>query len=124
VAVQLANGAPPRGFTWRVLEQGATAWRGARPWAEGGGVPEEEQHLRDHADSVSIDMVPDGFRFVSRGEVPLLGFGPLDLFTEPEIPQLLTRCAAWGGGLGRMAAPGRGAQPVMYLLHNEWLRKP
>jgi hypothetical protein len=42
-------------------------------------------------------MVPDGYRYVSRGEVPLVGLGPLELFAEPGNLQLLTRCAVWCG---------------------------
>jgi len=67
-------------------------------WAEGEYVPEEEEsQLQDYADSINIDMVPDGYRYVSRGTVPLLGLGPLELFVEPGSPQLLTRCAVWYG---------------------------
>ena len=29
--------------------------------------------------------------------MPLLGLGPLELFTEPGNPRLLTRCAVWFG---------------------------
>ena len=61
-------------------------------------VPEEEEPLlRAYADSIRIDMVPDGYRLVRRDEEPLLGLGPLELFTEPRNPQLLTRCAVWYG---------------------------
>jgi hypothetical protein len=61
-------------------------------------VPAEEAlQLQAYADSINIDMVPDGYRYVSRGEVPLFGLGPLELFTEPDNPQLLTRCAVWHG---------------------------
>lgn len=42
-------------------------------------------------------MIPDGFRYASRGGVPLLGLGPLELYEEPGNPQLLTRCAVWYG---------------------------
>lgn len=58
---------------------------------------EEEETLRIYADSIAIDMVPDGFRFVSRDGVPLLCLGPLELFEEVGNPQLLTRCAVWYG---------------------------
>lgn len=61
-------------------------------------VPEEEVTLlRAYAESIDIDMVPDGYRYVSRNRVPLLGLGPLELFVEPGNPQLLTRCAVWYG---------------------------
>jgi hypothetical protein len=65
-------------------------------------VPEgEEPLLRAYAESIDIDMVPDGYRYVSRNRVPLLGLGPLELFTEPGNPQLLTRCAVWYGADAR-----------------------
>ena len=57
----------------------------------------EEPLLRHYADSIAIDMVTDGYRYVSRDGVPLLGLGPLELFTEPGNPQLLARCAVWYG---------------------------
>ena len=56
---------------------------------------EEETRLQQYADSIAIDMVPDGYRHVSRDGMPLLGLGPLELFTEPGHPQLLMRCAVW-----------------------------
>jgi hypothetical protein len=59
--------------------------------------PEEEAQLQQYADAIDIDMVPDGYRYVSRNCVPLLGLGPLELFVEPGNPQLLTRCAVWYG---------------------------
>ena len=59
--------------------------------------PEEETRLQRCADSIAIDTVPDGYRYVSRNCVPLLGLGPLELFTEPGNPRLLTRCAVWYG---------------------------
>ena len=59
--------------------------------------PEEEAQLQAYADSIDINMVPDGYRYVRRDDVPLLGLGPLELFTEPNNPQLLTRCAVWYG---------------------------
>ncbi|MDO7848504.1 hypothetical protein Q5H92_19210 [Hymenobacter sp. M29] len=59
--------------------------------------PEEETQLQQYADSIDIDMVPDGYRYVSRNRVPLLGLGPLEVFAEPGNPQLLTRCAVWYG---------------------------
>ena len=59
--------------------------------------PEEEPLLQQYADAIDINMVPDGYRYVRRGGVPLLGLGPLELFTEPGNPQLLTRCAVWYG---------------------------
>ena len=63
-------------------------------------VPEgEEPLLRAYADS--IDMVPDGYRYVRRNRVPLLGLGPLEVFTEPGNSQLLTRCAVWYGADAR-----------------------
>lgn len=58
---------------------------------------EERDQLQAYADSISIDMVPDGFRYVSRAGVSLLGLGPLELYAEPGNPQLLTRCAVWYG---------------------------
>ena len=67
-------------------------------WAEGEEVAEEEQaQLQAYADSITIDMVPDGYRLVTRDGVPLLGLGPLELYAEPDNPQLLTRCAVWYG---------------------------
>ena len=63
--------------------------------------PEEEAQLQAYADSIDIDMVPDGYRYVRRDGVPLLGLGPLELFTEPDNPQLLTRCAVWYGADAR-----------------------
>ena len=62
---------------------------------------EEETHLQAYADAITIDMVPDGYRYVRRDDVPLLGLGPLELFTEPGNPQLLTRCAVWYGAAAR-----------------------
>lgn len=59
--------------------------------------PEEEMQLQQYADAIDIDMVPDGYRYVTRNGVPLLGLGPLELFAEPGNPQLLTRCAVWYG---------------------------
>ena len=59
--------------------------------------PEEEAQLQAYVDAIDIDMVPDGYRYVRRHGVPLLGLGPLELFTEPDNPQLLTRCAVWYG---------------------------
>ena len=59
--------------------------------------PEEETRLQQYTDAVAVDMVPDGYRYVRRDGVPLLGLGPLELFTEPGNPQLLTRCAVWYG---------------------------
>ena len=59
--------------------------------------PEEEAQFQAYADAIAVDMVPDGYRYVSRDGVPLLGLGPLELFTEPDNPQLLTRCAVWYG---------------------------
>jgi hypothetical protein len=58
---------------------------------------EEESQLQVYVDAIDIDMVPDGYRYVTRNGVPLLGLGPLELFTEPDNPQLLTRCAVWYG---------------------------
>ena len=70
--------------------------------AAGEYVPaEEEPALRVYADSVAIDMVPDGYRYVTRDGVPLLGLGPLELYAEPGNPQLLTRCAVWYGADAR-----------------------
>ena len=57
----------------------------------------EETSLHAYADAIAIDMVPDGFRYVSRDGVPLLGLGPLELFVEPGNPQPLTRYAVWYG---------------------------
>ena len=65
-------------------------------------VPEEEAALlHEYADAIAIDMVPDGYRYVRRDGVPLLGLGPLELFTEPGNSQLLTRCAVWYGAEAR-----------------------
>ncbi|MFD2719567.1 hypothetical protein ACFST9_12635 [Hymenobacter monticola] len=65
-------------------------------------VPEEEAVLlQAYADAIAIDMVPDGYRYVRRDGLPLLGLGPLELFTEPGNPQLLTRCAVWYGAEAR-----------------------
>lgn len=61
----------------------------------------EETQFQAYADSIAIDMVPDGYRYVSRDGVPLLGLGPLELFTELDNPQLLTRCAVWYGADAR-----------------------
>ena len=63
--------------------------------------PEEETRLQQYADAIAVDMVPDGYRYVRRDRVPLLGLGPLELFTEPGNPQLLTRCAVWYGADAR-----------------------
>jgi hypothetical protein len=72
-------------------------------------VPEaEEPLLRAYADAIAIDMVPDGYRYVSRDGVPLVGLGPLELFTEPGNPQLLTRCAVWYGADARAEWHRRG----------------
>ena len=72
-------------------------------------VPDEEQALlADYAASISIDMVPDGFRYVRRDDVPLLGLGPLELFAEEGNPQLLTRCAVWYGTEARREWQRRG----------------
>ena len=74
-------------------------------------VPEEEEPLlRAYADSIAIDMVPDGYRYVSRDRVPLLGLGPLEVFTEPGNPQLLTRCAVWYGAEARAEWLRRGGR--------------
>ena len=62
---------------------------------------EEETQLRHYADSIAIDMVPDDYRCVRRDGVPLLGLGPLKLFTEPSNPQPLARCAVWYGADAR-----------------------
>ena len=67
-------------------------------WAVGEYVPEEEElQFQNYTDSISIDMVPNGYRYVSRDGVPLLGLGPLELYAEPDNPQLLTRCVVWYG---------------------------
>jgi hypothetical protein len=66
--------------------------------AAGEHVPvEEEALLQAYADSIAIDMVPDGYRYVSRDGIPLLGLGALEVYTEPDNPRLLTRCAVWYG---------------------------
>ena len=66
--------------------------------AAGEYVPAEEGDcLQRYVNSITIDMVPDGFRYVSRDDVPLLGLGPLELFEQAGNPQLLTRCAVWYG---------------------------
>ena len=72
--------------------------------------PEEETRLQEYADSIDIDMVPDGYRYVRRNRVPLLGLGPLELFTEPNNPQLLTRCAVWYGADARAEWYQRGGK--------------
>ena len=70
--------------------------------AAGKDVPAgEKTSLHAYAETIAIDMVPDGFRYVSRDGVPLLGLGPLELFAEPGNPQLLTRCAVWYGADAR-----------------------
>ncbi|MGY3091351.1 hypothetical protein ACVWYF_004417 [Hymenobacter sp. UYAg731] len=33
--------------------------------------PEEETQLQAYTDAIDIDMVPDGYRYVSRNRVPL-----------------------------------------------------
>lgn len=77
--------------------------------AAGEYVPEEETGLlQAYADSITIDIVPDGYRYVHREGVPLLGLGPLDLFVEPGNPQLLTRCAVWYGEEARAEWGRRG----------------
>jgi hypothetical protein len=63
--------------------------------------PEEETLLQQYTDAIDIDMVPDGYRYVRRNGVPLLGMGQLELFAEPNNPQLLTRCAVWYGADAR-----------------------
>ena len=70
--------------------------------AAGEYVPAEEgTQLQAYADSIDIDLVPDGYRYVRRDGVPLLGLGPLELFTEPDNPRLLTRCTVWYGADAR-----------------------
>jgi hypothetical protein len=58
---------------------------------------EKKPVLQAYADALAIDVVPDGFRYAHREGKPLLGLGPLELFTEPDNPHLLTRCAVWYG---------------------------
>jgi hypothetical protein len=70
--------------------------------------PEEEAQLQAYAEAIAIDMVPDGYRYVYRDGMPLLGLGPLELFTEPGNPQLLTRCAVWYGTAARAEWVRRG----------------
>ena len=70
--------------------------------------PEEETLLQQYADAVDIDMVSDGYRYVTRNGVPLLGLGPLELFTEPGNPQLLTRCSVWYGSAALVEWKRRG----------------
>ena len=61
-------------------------------------VPEEEaDQLQAYVDSIAIDMGADGFRYVHRDGVPLLGIGALELFEQEGSPQLLTRCTVWYG---------------------------
>ncbi|WP_426058908.1 hypothetical protein [Hymenobacter sp. B1770] len=61
-------------------------------------VPDDEEELLwDYADRILIDMVWQGYRFVSRDEVPLLCIGPLEVFEEKGSGQALTRCAVWYG---------------------------
>ena len=67
-------------------------------WAVGEYVTEEEERQFQHyAESIAIAMVPNGFRYVHRDGAPLLGLGPLEVFTKLDNPQLLTRCTAWYG---------------------------
>lgn len=74
-------------------------------------VPEEETaRLQAYADAIAIDMVPDGYRYVHRDGVPLLGLGPLELFVEPGNPRLLTRCAVWYGAEARAEWYRRGGK--------------
>ena len=70
--------------------------------------PEEETRLQQYADAIAVDMVPDGYRYVRRNRVPLLGLGPLELFTEPGNPRLLTRCTVWYGAAARTEWHRRG----------------
>ena len=72
--------------------------------------PEEETRLQQYADAIAIDMVPDGYRYVRRNRVPLLGLGPLELFTKPGNPRLLTRCAVWYGADARAEWYRRGGR--------------
>ncbi|SFQ71782.1 hypothetical protein [Hymenobacter arizonensis] len=75
----------------------ATALRRAL-FAWGESVPDEEEELLwDYADSILIDMVWQGYRYVSRDEVPLLCIGPLEVFADEATGTLLTRCAVWYG---------------------------
>jgi len=60
-------------------------------------LEEGERQFQCYAESIIIDMVSDGFRYVHRYGVPLLGLGPLEVFTKPDNPQLLTWCAVWYG---------------------------
>ena len=61
-------------------------------------MPSEDwEQLESYADAITIDMVPDGYRLVSRQGVPLVGIGPLQLFVEPGSQQPLARCAVWYG---------------------------
>jgi hypothetical protein len=52
----------------------------------------------------------DGYRYVRRDGVPLLGLGPLELFVELGNPQLLTRCAVWYGADARAEWYRRGGK--------------
>jgi hypothetical protein len=81
--------------------------RALQEWGES-VLEEEEPQLQHYVDSIRIDMVPDGYRFVRRGEVPLLGIGPLELYEEPGTPQLLTRCFVWYGAEALAEWRGRG----------------
>ncbi len=75
----------------------ATALRRAF-FAAGEYVPDEEEELLwDYANGIFVDMVWQGYRYVSRDEVPLLCIGPLELFAEPGSQQVLARCAVWYG---------------------------
>ena len=88
----------------------ATALRRAL-LAAGEYVPdEEEEMLWDYVDFITIDIALDGFRYVSREDVPLLGIGPLVLFARESSPALLTRCAVWYGAEARAEWERRGGQ--------------
>lgn len=63
-------------------------------------LEEEEDLLRDYAASSNIDMAPDGFRHVSRDEVPLLGLGPLAWRRQD------CRCLGWSSKNGQCAKIG------------------
>jgi len=72
-------------------------------------VPDEEEELLwDYVDAIAIDMLLDGFRYVTRDEKPLLGIGPLEVFEDAETHALLTRCAVWYGEEARLEWRRRG----------------